>query len=133
MRHGELRTSHRGRKYIVYLHSCHLNGDPGNETPELICLCARHHMMLDRRAEQRERISQRRRGYQITTTDLLLQEVRTAGVTIAEQSDGYAWCIEGYADLTGVRPTAIDAVCTAIHQMRCLLIAHLTAEYRRDT
>ena len=123
MKHGQLRRSRRGLKYIVYLHTCHLNSDPSNEEPELLCLCAKHHMMLDRRAELREHVTQRRRGYNITTTDILLLEVNSAGITIREESDGFHWWVNGYADTRGTTTTAVNAVATSIHQMRCLLDA----------
>jgi hypothetical protein len=77
-------------------------------------------MQMDRQAERHERLSQRRRGYQITTTDALLDEVNTAGVTITECSDGYTWKIDG-TDLQGKKTTAVGAVGIAIHQMRCQL------------
>ncbi len=77
-------------------------------------------MQMDPRAELRERLSTRRRGYQITTTVTLLEEVNTAGVTISESPDGYVWHIDG-TDLEGKKTTAVGAVGTAVHQMRCLL------------
>lgn len=123
MREDEIRKSkrRRGRPYVVHLHAAHLdNRDPGNLEPNLLCLCARHHMQMDRRAELREKLSTRRRGYQITTTDTLLEEVNTAGVTITEGPDGYVWRIDG-TDLEGKKATAVGAVGTAVHQMRCLL------------
>jgi len=91
-----------------------------NLTPSLVCLCAKHHMQMDRQAELCERLSSRRRGYQLTTTENLLREVNSTGVTIVEVVDGYEWRIGG-TDLTGKRTTAVAAVGSAIHQMRCLL------------
>ncbi len=47
MREDEIRKSERrrGRAYFVHLHAAHLgNKDPGNPEPNVICLCARHHM-----------------------------------------------------------------------------------------
>ena len=123
MREDEIRKSQRrrGRPYVVHLHAAHLdNKDPSNPEPELVCLCPRHHMQMDRQVERRERLSQRRRGYQITTTDALLEEVNTAGMTITECSDGYTWKIDG-TDLQGKKTTAVGAVGIAIHQVRCLL------------
>jgi len=123
MREDEIRKSkrRRGRPYVVHLHAAHLdNRDPGNLEPNLLCLCARHHMQMDRRAELRDKLSTRRRGYQITTTDTSLEEVNTAGVTITEDPDGYVWRIDG-TDLEGKKATAVGAVGTAVHQMRCLL------------
>lgn len=113
MREDEIRKSQRrrGRPYIVHLHAAHLdNKDPSNPEPELVCLCPRHHMQMDRQVERRERLSQRRRGYQITT----------AGITVTEESDGYHWCIDG-TDTAGKQTTAVAAVGVAVHQMRCLL------------
>ncbi len=114
------RSKHSGRKYVVSLYACHLNDDPENPDPELICLCPAHHMKLDRNKELRERLSCRRRGYQITTTDNLLGEINTSGITVVEQSDGYHWTIDG-TDLSGQRTTAIAAIGSAIHQLCCLL------------
>ena len=121
MKENQIRTSKSGRRYIVYLHASHVeNADPSNLTPSLVCLCAKHHMQMDRQAELCERLSSRRRGYQLTTTDNLLREVNSTGVTIVEVVDGYEWRIGG-TDLTGKRTTAVAAVGSAIHQMRCLL------------
>ncbi len=113
------RSKHSGRKYVVSLYACHLNDDPENTDPELIRLCPAHHMKLDRNKELRERLSCRR-GYQITTTDSLLREINTSGITFVEQSDGYHWTIDG-TDLAGQRTTAIAAIGSAIHQLCCLL------------
>ncbi len=121
MKEGMLRTGKRGRRYIVYLHAAHLdNTNPGNTDPTLICLCAKHHMQMDRQAELKEKLSTRRRGYQITSTDNLLAEVNSAGVTIQETADGYTWQIDK-TGLAGKQTTAVTAIATAIHQMRCLL------------
>ncbi len=114
------RSKHSGRKYVVSLYACHLHDDPENLDPELICLCPAHHMKLDRNKELRERLSCRRRGYQITTTDSLLREINMSGITIVEQSDGYHWTIDG-TDLEGQRTTAIAAIGSAIHQLCYLL------------
>jgi hypothetical protein len=123
MREDEIRKSKRrpGRPYVVHLHAAHLgNKNPSDPEPLLICLCPKHHMQMDRRAELREKLSTRRHGYQITTTDMLLQEVNTAGITVEECPDGYAWRING-TELAGKKTTAMAAVGVAIHQMRCLL------------
>lgn len=122
MREDEIRKSkrRRGRPYVVHLHAAHLdNKDPSNPEPELVCLCPRHHMQMDRQVERCERLSQRRRGYQITTTDALLEEVNTAGITVTEESDGYHWCIDG-TDAAGKKTTAVAVVGVAIHQLRGL-------------
>ena len=123
MREDEIRKSkrRRGRPYVVHLHAAHLdNKNPGDPESTLICLCPKHHMQMDRRAELHEKPSTRRRGYQITTTDRLLEEVNTAGITITECPNGYTWRVDN-TDLEGKRTTAVGAVGTAIHQMRCLL------------
>ncbi len=123
MREDEIRKSKRrpGRPYVVHLHAAHLdNKNPSDPNPELICLCPKHHMQMDRRVELRDKLSTRRRGYQITTTDQLVGEVNTAGITIEEHVDGYTWRIDG-TDLEGKKTTAVGAVGTAVHQMRCLL------------
>ena len=123
MHEDEIRKSRRrqGKPYVVHLHAAHLgNTDPGDPNPKLICLCPKHHMQMDRQIELRERLSTRRRGYQITTTDLLLEEINTAGITVEECSDGYRWHIDG-TDIAGKQTTAVTAVGVAVHQMRCLL------------
>ncbi len=114
------RSKHSGRKYVVALYACHLNDDPDNPEPELICLYPAHHMKLDRNKELRERLSCRRRGYQLTTTDSLLREINTSGITVTEHSDGYHWTIDG-TELAGQRTTAVAALGSAIHQLCCLL------------
>lgn len=123
MREDEIRKSKRrpGRPYGVHLHSAHLdNKNPSDPEPELVCLWPKHHMQMGRQAELREKLSTRRRGYQITTTDLLLEEVNTAGITVEECPDGYTWRIDG-TDRAGKKTTVVAAVDVAIHQMRCLL------------
>jgi hypothetical protein len=123
MREDEIRKSKRrqGKPYVVYLHAAHLgNTNPGDPNPELMCLCPRHHMQMDRQIELREKLSTRRRGYQITTTDALLEEVNTTGITVEECPDGYTWRIDG-TGLAGKKTTAVAAVGVAIHQMCCLL------------
>ena len=123
MREDEIRKSKRrpGRPYIVHLHAAHLgNKNPDDPEAALMCLCPKHHMQMDRQIELREKLSTRRRGYQITTTDLLLEEINTAGISVEECSDGYRWRIDG-TDITGKQTTAVAAVGVAVHQMRCLL------------
>ena len=122
MREDEIRKSRRrqGKPCMVHLHAAHLgNANPGDPNRELICLCPKHHMQMDRRIELREKLSTRRRGYQITT-DLLLEEINTAGITVEACSDGYSWRIDG-TDIAGRQTTAVAAIGVAIHQMRCLL------------
>ncbi len=75
-----------------------------------------HYLKLNRNKELRERLSCRRRGYQITTTDSLLREINTTGITVVEQSDGYHWRIDR-TDLAGYRTTAVAALGSALHQL----------------
>ena len=116
---GELRKSrHSGRKYIVYLHAAHVeNACPDDTNPELICLCPAHHLKMDRALESQDRVSQRRRGYRITTTDSLLMEIRDAGIEIEEQSDGYHWSIThlglGGRATTAARAARVRALSTS--------------------
>ena len=119
---GEIRKSkHSGRKYFVYLHAAHSgNANPNDLSPELICLCPSHHLKMDRALESQDRVSQRRRGYRITTTDSLLVEIREAGIHITEESDGYHWCIE-HLGLGGRATTAARAAGCALYQMRLAL------------
>ncbi len=72
-------------------------------------------MKLDREVEKAERVTQRRRGYSITTTDNLLEELQAVGLTIQEQSDGYYWQVDGK---TGQATTAVGAVAQAIFYLR---------------
>ena len=109
-----------GRKYVVSLYACHINDDPANPDPELICLCPKHHMMHDRNKELRERLSQRRRGYQITTTDALIQALGGHGIHIAETSGGYRWSLAD-TGTSGEKTTALDALCAALRELRSLL------------
>ena len=121
-RNEEIRTSrHSGRKYFVYLHAAHsANTDPANPNPELICLCPAHHLKMDRALEAQERVSERRRGYRITTTDSLLVEMRAAGLVIEEQSDGYYWSL-AHLGLGGPATTAARAAGCALYQLRLAL------------
>jgi hypothetical protein len=122
---GELRKSrHSGRKYIVYLHAAHsANTRPDDPNPELICLCPAHHLKMDRKLEAQDRVSQRRRGYRITTTDSLLVEIRDAGIEITEESDGYHWSI-AHLGLGGHATTAARAAGCALYQLRISLEKH---------
>ncbi len=122
---GELRTSrHSDRKYIVYLHAAHsANSCPADLNPELICLCPAHHLKMDRALEAQDRVSQRRRGYRITTTDSLLVEIRAAGVEIIEESDGYHWSIV-HLGLGGHATTTARAAGCALYQLRIDLEKH---------
>ncbi len=122
---GELRTSKStGRRYIVYLHAAHsANARPDDLNPELICLCPAHHLKMDRALEGQDRVSQRRRGYRITTTDSLLVEIRDAGIEIEEQSDGYHWSLP-HLGLGGRATTAARAAGCALYQLRIDLEKH---------
>ena len=132
-RDEQIKKSKRGRRYVVSLYASHVNDDIGNPDPELICLCPRHHMMFDRNKELREKVTTRRRGYQITTTDTLLREINTSGITVTEEVDGYAWSIDE-TEIKGKKTTAVAAVGTAIHQMRCALqFAQRELQQLRDT
>ena len=122
---GEIRKSkHSGRKYFVYLHAAHsANARPDDLNPELICLCPMHHLKMDRKLEAQDRVSQRRRGYRITTTDSLLVEVRDAGIEIEERSDGYYWFLP-HLGLGGHATTAARAAGCALYQLRIDLEKH---------
>ncbi|MGH2496524.1 MAG: hypothetical protein ACRDIV_17640 [Ktedonobacteraceae bacterium] len=109
------------KKSTMHMQACHLDNDPQNPKPRLECRCPMHHTKVDRQEESEEKPSWRRRGYQITTTDRLLEEVNTSGVTISEEEDGYHWQVDAMEDLKGVSTTAVRAVGVTIHQMRCLL------------
>src|SRR5215831_20378541 len=52
----EQRLSRRGVPYFVYLHAAHVNNDPWNPNPELVCLCISCHARLDYQHKQREAI-----------------------------------------------------------------------------
>lgn len=109
------------RKWIVYLHAAHVNNDPENPSPELICLCPSCHMRMDRAKEKLERTSQRRRGYELTSTDRLVAEVGTGGLTLTPVSEGYHWKVEG-TDFEGSGTTAVNAVGRAIAILRRAVI-----------
>ncbi len=115
MREDEIRKSQRrrGRPYVVHLHAAHLdNKDPSNPEPELVCLCPRHHMQMDRQVERRERLSQRRRGYQITTTDALHE---VPGITCSPDSENGSF----------IQP-ATDAMHVAHQMVRSYVTARLS-------
>src|SRR5258708_29323181 len=120
MREDEIRKSkgRPGRPYVVHLHAAHLgNKNPSDPEPALICLCPKHHMQMDRRAELREKLSTRRRGYQITTTDMLLEEVNTAGATVEESPAGYPRGGKAHRP-PGKKKTPPPPVGVDIHQKR---------------
>jgi len=122
----------RKKMTIRHVHGCHTANDPENHDPILECRCPRHHTEVDRANEKAEKPSWYRRGYQITTTDKLLEEVNARGVRIEEQEDGYHWQIDGIED-QGKRPTATGAVGAVILDLRYLLEARereLQAAYR---
>lgn len=109
----------RERKSMMHMHACHLDGDPENPRPRMLCLCPSHHTRRDRQEEKEAGYAgQGRRGYQLTTTDALLQEVNGSGITIIEQPDGYHWVLDG-TDVSGHKRTATAAVAVAVHQLRC--------------
>jgi hypothetical protein len=72
---------------------------------------------MDRALEAQDRVSQRRRGYRITTTDSLLVEIRDAGILITEASDGYHWSLP-HLGLGGHTTTAARAAGCALYQLR---------------
>ncbi len=53
-RQYEQRISRRGVPYYIYLHAAHLNNDPWNPHPMLVCLCISCHARLDYAHKQRE-------------------------------------------------------------------------------
>ncbi len=130
---GELRTSvHSGREYFVYLHAAHsANARPDNTNPELLCLCPAHHLKMDRALEVQDRVSQRRRGYCITTTDSLLVEIRAAGIEIEERSDGYHWSLARLR-LAGQATTAARAAGDALSHLRSDLEKRTDASSHSD-
>ena len=113
----ELWSRRSKRKWIVYLHAAHLNNDPQNPHAELICLCPSCHMRMDRAKEKLERTSQRRRGYELTSTDRLTEAVSHAGLTLTAVSEGYHWKVEG-TEFEGSSTTAVNAVGRAISTLR---------------
>lgn len=105
---------------VRHMHGCHVDKDPLNPHPRLICLCARHHFQFDRNDEAQDQARMYRRGYQLTSTDALIEHLHFTGISLCEASDGYYWTIDG-TDLQGHRTSAIYAVGAAIYQMRSLL------------
>lgn len=104
---------------VVHLHACHLDSDPTNPQPRMICLCARHHMAFDWGTELTEQPGVKyRKGYHLTTTDALLEEINSTGsISVWEEADGYHWRVDG-TNITGKRTTAVGAVGTAIYHLR---------------
>lgn len=105
---------------IMHMHACHIDDDPDNPTPRLICLCPMHHTKSDREMEAEERHSWYRRGYQITTTDKLIEEMQAHGLRIEEQEDGYHWWLDEFG-IGGTRPTVIKAVGAALQEVHSML------------
>ena len=110
-----LTSRHTGKKYILYLHAAHLDGDPGAQEPRLLALCPSCHMRMDRQEEAQERPTCRRRGYSLTTTDKLVSSMAVAGLDIIERPQGYDWFVDG---LEGHATSAINAVADAIYHLR---------------
>jgi hypothetical protein len=110
----------RKKRSIKHMHGCHTGNDPENRHPILQCRCPKHHTEVDRAAEKIEKPSWYRRGYQVTTTDKLLEEVNTRGVHIEEHEDGYHWQVEGLED-QGKCPTAIGAIGAVVLDLRYLV------------
>ena len=104
----------------VYLQAAHVNNDPENPHAELVCLCPSCHMRMDRAKEKLERTSQRRRGYELTSTDRLVAAVAAGGLTLTSVSEGYHWKVEG-TDYEGSTTTAVSAVSHAIAKLRSVL------------
>lgn len=112
------RSKRTGRRWIVSLYASHFkNANPGDPDPELICLCPAHHMMLDRNTELKERLSQRRRGYGLTTTNTLIEAVACYGIHITETCAGYTWTLAS-TGISGEKTTALDALCAAIREIQ---------------
>jgi predicted HNH restriction endonuclease len=52
--------------YTVFLHAAHVNHDPDNPTPELICLCPTCHGRYDYRARmKRQQLNHERLKHQL--------------------------------------------------------------------
>ena len=119
-RQGQLRRK-KGRRgepdgwSVMCLHGCHV-GNKQVPLQQFICFCPKHHTEYDRGIERQEQTSCYRRGYQMTSTDALLEEIDQTGISVWEEVDGYHWRING-TELAGHRTTAVGAVCAAIHQM----------------
>jgi hypothetical protein len=108
------------KKSTMHMHAGHEKLDPENPRPRLRCLCPKHHTSNDRQQEREGGYSgASRRGYRITTTDNLLADIDTSGITILEDDDGYHWCIDG-TEMQGIKQTASGALGIAIHHLRCL-------------
>lgn len=115
-------SRHTGRRYILYLHAAHTGKNPKDiRKSQLRALCPSCHMKQDRAQESQERrsegkpLSQRRRGYQLTTTDKLIKAMRVAGLDIIETELGYDWQVDG---LEGHATSAVNAVADAIYHLR---------------
>ena len=76
---------------------------------------------MDRQKENAERPTQRRRGYELTSTDRLVEALGSAGLTLSPVSEGYHWQIDG-TTLEGSSSTAVSAVGNAIARMRTELL-----------
>jgi len=116
----QVKGKRRKKLTIRHVHACHVDSDPSNHSPILECRCPRHHTEVDRKQEKEQKPSWYRRGYQITSTDKLLEEVNARGVTIEEFEDGYHWRVCGMESV-GKRPTAVGAVGAVILEMNYLL------------
>jgi hypothetical protein len=119
-RQGQLRRK-KGRHgepdswSVMHLHGCHV-GNKQVAKQQFICLCPRHHAEYDRGIELQEQLFCYRCGYQITSTDALLEEVQEAGISVWEEPNGYHWRVDG-TELRSRCTTAVSAVCAAIRQM----------------
>jgi len=115
MPHGVLRVGRRSKSpYVVYLHAAHVNHDPDNPQAELRALCPSCHMKYDRHTE-RKQITARKQGYHVVSTTRLVIEVRSAGLHITQEGDGYSWQI---GELTGMATDVLDAIASSLHCLR---------------
>lgn len=118
---------------VMRLHACHV-GNKQVRMQQFICFCPKHHAEYDRGIESQEQQQARcyRKGYQLTSTDALLEELKYAGITIWEQPDGYYWHIDG-TTLQGHRTTAVKAVSAALAQLKtCLATVEQELAAARD-
>ena len=110
LEHRSVQSNKRGQPYILYLHAAHINQDPHNPEPELKALCPSCHMKLDRNGVT-QRGHRHRRGYEVIGLNLLLYEMRSAGLEIERTEEGWKYRL---GELEGIGAHPLDALVAAI-------------------
>jgi hypothetical protein len=113
---GTMRISRKHQLYLLPLHTCHVNHDPGNPEAELQKLCpschGKTHPWL-----RGKRTKERPYSYQAITLERVLHAARAGGLDILPDETGAGMCWR-IGDLSGTAPDVLDALSSALHCLR---------------